>query len=107
VVSARNSRRGRMRLRGERKKGQRGREHCGNEQAAHHHAGHGQRPHSMASGSATGPASARSVTVQSPDVAAQVAEKVHGGLLVFWIVTLPLVSEMIAVSPGCVSWMHW
>ena len=38
--------------------------------------------------------------------AAQLAAKVHGGVLVFWIVTLPPVELMVAVSPGSVSSMH-
>ena len=51
---------------------------------------------------------ANSVVVQSPAAAPQLLAKVHGGLLVFWIVTLPLAEDvMIAVSPGWSSSVHW
>ena len=54
-----------------------------------------------------GEASAKLLTVHSPAAEAQVWANVHGGLEVFWIVVLPLVSVMTAVSPGAVSWRHW
>ena len=53
-----------------------------------------------------GVASAYCVTVQCPGATVQSAAKVHGGLLVFWIVTLPPLEVMMAVSPGSNSSMH-
>src|SRR5438105_14062545 len=62
---------------------------------------------SITAGVMAGEASAYSVVLHSPAEAAQFLAKVQGGLLVFWIVILPLLEVMIAVSPGWVSWTHW
>jgi hypothetical protein len=61
---------------------------------------------SSTGGVTAGLASAKSVTVQSPAAAAQVAANVQGGLWVFCSVTLPPVEVITAVSPGWVSSTH-
>ena len=53
-----------------------------------------------------GEASAYWLTEHSPALAAQLAAKVQGGVLVLLIETLPPLDMMIAVSPGWVSWTH-
>jgi len=91
--------RGRIRL-GNGQHNGRGRNDRPEDEHAAHDPDHVQRPHSVASGSSGVVASAKSVTVQIPAAAAQLAAKVHGELPVFWIVVLPPVSVMMAVSPG-------
>ena len=62
---------------------------------------------SSTGGVTVGVASAYCVVLQSPAAAPQVPANVQGELLVFLMVTLPAAEVMIAVSPGCVSSMHW
>src|SRR5882724_5916515 len=86
------------------------RDERGGDREAAYELDHDQRPHSMPGSSpGAGAALARSVTLQSPADDAQAAANVQGGVLVFLMVLRrPLAEEvMIAVSPGCSSWMHW
>ena len=62
---------------------------------------------STTAGVIVGEASAYCVVVHRPAAAPQLPAKVQGGVLVFWIVILPLAEVMTAVSPGWVSSMHW